>query len=271
MPEHMKAEGISRVGIYEIKVVDTQVAGSGRTVRMAREMAEEVEFNIAGQPVAQRIYASEEKLKTALAFSYDDAGLLVDKVQTLYGAPNVNLSDIPWEVQLQTQTISTYAEGRLQTQHSTLPPGGQMNQASSYRYDPQGRLLAEVVTSPSHSLTRTYNYLGRDIVVEEWAADKLLRRERVTLDAEGRLWTHAYHPAGQEKADLTEWYSYDANGRLETVRYAFDRAAHDSSTVLLSQHRSYDKQGKLSETKQVYGDGRSTLRWYSYGFFHEEE
>jgi hypothetical protein len=58
---------------------------------------------------------------------------------------------------------------------------------------------------------------------------------------------------------------------LETVQYAFDWAAHDSSTVLLSQHRSYDKQGKLSETKQVYGDGRSTLRWYSYGFFHEEE
>jgi hypothetical protein len=265
-PKLMHAEDVKVMHMYQHDQLNPG-ATTGHTIRLAKEKTESAFFNVAGDVTLKEVYGTGERAHNVIQISYNEKGQMTQKSYEHFTPANTLQPDSAWMSILKTATHYTYDGDQLQSQRSLSIPNGDMLQSIEFGYYPDGRIQAERKSSGKRTLTRTYFYKDNTVLIEERNEEALIRSERLELDQASRVLTHAYIPAGATIPDLTEIYTYNAQGWLEELRYEFDWQKHERATVLLSRKNRYDDRGKLTESTFDYGDGRQITQWFDYEYW----
>ena len=143
------------------------------------------------------------------------------------------------------------------------------NNAKSYTYDEQGRLLEERFTNAyyTHFTSYTYDGHGNVIKMSRGHSDKVEYYEEYTYDEKGNLLTETHFSKDPNAADLpvelpfrpelAYAYAYDEEGRV--IRK--ERTCEDDKQVM--EYR-YDNAGLLLEERFTQNEGATVVTAYVY-------
>lgn len=219
-------------------------------------MIQEYEYNQDGQITKQKTGS-----KDALIFEYDNLGNQISRTdahgaKTVYQYDDFGHKTKETDALNNTQTWIYNQQGRLQL-HTDL--GGH---TTEYEYNTNGLLLKETSTAGK---TILYHY-QRDGQLLQYVDNKNNQAEVVdfTYDAEGHVKSKNSSRQGNYKdgwVKESDFYEYDALGRLSTVRR---RGLEDAGKELLAIDYEYDAVGNIRHTKYSARSQNTHDDYYTY-------
>lgn len=272
---HCKALGIRAVTVYQSNVDSASARSTtGKSIRLAKNIDRQINFDTEGRRVKLvKFIRGGAMIQQEINFQYAEYGLLESEMLRLY---HTNNSDSTKLIQSREKVYYHEKFGILDATASYLFSGTKRTlvDSTTIELDSEARVSKEFVFVPESKqkpqLVKSYAYQDNKIVVTTLIDGQVSNRDEHLLRDYWFSVKELNFAANEATPRLETQYKYDANDRLTEIRYLPDWKHFVRAETVVLRKNTYDKQGRLTEARLEYADGKATLELYDYSSETEE-
>ncbi|MBL0015954.1 MAG: hypothetical protein IPP17_05810 [Bacteroidetes bacterium] len=266
---HCRALGIRTVTVYQSNVDSARARSTtGKSIRLAKNIDRQLNFDAAGRRVKLvKFIRGGAMVQQEINFQYAAYGLLESETLRLYHTNNADSTKL-----IQSREKVYYHDnfGILNATANYLLSGTKRTlvDSTTIELDSEARISKESVFVPESKqkpqLVKSYAYQDNKIVVTTLIEGQVSNRDEHLLRDQWFSVQELNFAANEPAPRLETQYKHDANDRLVEIRYLPDWKHFVPAETVVLRKNTFDKQGRLTEARLEYADGKATLELYDY-------